>query len=247
MRLGILGGGRAAWAYGTAWRSAGWPVTGVWLRHESASRLPELLGAPRSSIDDLARASDLLLIAVSDRAINEVAQRIPDTTAVIFHASGAMRSIRGGFSLHPLAALAPVGEPSDLSRRLLVFEGARSDLGRAIAEKIGARIATIDPGQKARYHAGAVFGSNYVAAMLDIADSLIAHGGAREDIGGLARSAIDNWVAHTDAKRFTGPAARGDDEVLALHRDALSSEESLREIYTLIAAEIRRRILAREE
>ena len=64
MKLGILGGGRAAWAYGSAWRRIGWPIDGVWLRAESKSALPELLEAPRKSIEEL--HADLLLIAVSD-------------------------------------------------------------------------------------------------------------------------------------------------------------------------------------
>src|SRR5436190_23826152 len=68
--LAILGGGRAAWAYGSSWRRIGWPIDGVWLRAESQSRLPELLDVPRKSIDEL--NADLLLIAVSDRAIEEV-------------------------------------------------------------------------------------------------------------------------------------------------------------------------------
>src|SRR5947209_15502327 len=87
MKLGILGGGRAAWAYGSAWRRIGWPIDGVWLRAESQSRLPELLDATRKSISEL--RADLMLIAVSDRAIEEVAALIPQTTSVIFHASGA--------------------------------------------------------------------------------------------------------------------------------------------------------------
>src|SRR5689334_4477204 len=85
MRIGILGGGRAAWAYGSAWRRIGWPIDGVWLRRESQSKLPDLLGAPRKSIASL--DADLLLIAVSDRAIDEVASLIPPTNAIIFHAS----------------------------------------------------------------------------------------------------------------------------------------------------------------
>src|SRR5207248_956400 len=108
LRLGILGGGRAAWAYGSAWRRIGWPIDGVWLRAESKSALPELLEAPRKSIEEL--HADLLLIAVSDRAIDEVAARIPvapppaaalagegaGATPIIFHASGAKPSVRGG-------------------------------------------------------------------------------------------------------------------------------------------------------
>jgi len=167
MKLGILGGGRAAWAYGSAWRRIGWPIDGVWLRPESKSALPELLDAPRKLIEAL--RADLLLIAVSDRAIDEVAARIPDTNALIFHASGAKPGVRGGFSLHPLKALPPVGEPSDLDDALLVFEGNHRRVAQSIASGIGARFGEVIKEEKPRYHAAAVFGSNYVAALLDIA------------------------------------------------------------------------------
>src|SRR5438477_11173683 len=143
--LAILGGGRAAWAYGSAWRRIGWPIDGVWLRAESQSKLPELLAAPRKSIDAL--RADLLLIAVSDRAIDEVAALIPSASEgggalpIIFHASGAKASLRDGFSLHPLKALPPVGEPSDLDDALLVFEGNHREIAESIASTIGARFA----------------------------------------------------------------------------------------------------------
>ena len=54
------------------------------------------------TIEELTSTSDLLLIAVSDRAIEEVVATIPDTNAIIVHPSGVLPSLRGGFSLHPL-------------------------------------------------------------------------------------------------------------------------------------------------
>ena len=240
--LGILGGGRAAWAYGSAWRRIGWPIDGVWLREESQSHLPELLEAPRKTIEEL--RADLLLIAVSDRAIDEVAAEIPPTNAILFHASGAKASVRGGFSLHPLKALPPVGEPSDLADALLVFEGNHRRVAQAIASGIGARFAEVSREEKPRYHAAAVFGANYIAALLDIAQRHIGIENARDDLAALARSAIDNWRSHDDARRFTGPAARGDDEVIERHLLALSGDAQVAEIYRLLAAEIRRSILA---
>jgi len=228
-RLGIIGGGRAAWAFGSTWRRIGWPIAGVLTR--SPSPIASLLGAP-SGIGD----ADLLLLAVSDRALHEV--EIPQTRAVVFHCSGVHPSMHGGFSLHPLKALPPVGEPSDLRDTLLVFEGQHREVAREIARAAGARFAEISAEMKTRYHAGAVFGSNYVAALLDIAQQLIALPGARDDIAALARSAIDNWQAHDDARRFTGPAARGDAEVMQRHAEALAEWPELAEIYRLLAARI---------
>jgi predicted short-subunit dehydrogenase-like oxidoreductase (DUF2520 family) len=246
--LGILGGGRAAWAFGSAWRRIGWPVAGVWLRQESTSRIADLLSAPRRSIDDLAREADVLLLAVSDRAIDAVAALVPATNAVIFHASGVHVHVRGGFSLHPLKALPPVGHPSDLRDTLLVFEGNHAELAKRIADAVGARFAEIDAAQKPLYHAAAVFGANYVAAVVDVTARLMSEAGvgeARDDLVALARSAIDNWRAHDDAGRFTGPAARGDTATIERHLEALAGHPELQRLYRLLADEIAGAILAR--
>ena len=153
----------------------------------------------------------------------------------------------GGFSLHPLKALPSVGTPSDLRGALLVFEGDHVEVGKRIADAIGARFAEIAPEDKPRYHAGAVFGSNYVAAMLDVAERLIGIENARDDLVALAQSAIENWRAHDDARRFTGPAARGDAAVIEGHIRALANDVQVQEIYRLLAAEIARAILARQK
>jgi predicted short-subunit dehydrogenase-like oxidoreductase (DUF2520 family) len=236
MRLGILGAGRAAWAYGSTWRRIGWPIAGVFTR--GPSDMPALLGAPQRSIAELASDSELLLVAVSDRAIAEVTSLIPETDAIIFHPSGSLTSVRGGFSLHPLRALPPPPTPSDLENTLLVFEGAHRDVARAIADAAGARLAEIEAEKKVLYHAAAVFGSNYVAVLLDIAAELIGIADAKGDLGQLAESAIANWKAHDDARRFTGPAARGDRETLDRHMAALAARPELAELYRLLAGRI---------
>jgi len=250
MRLGILGGGRAAWAFGSAWKRIGWPLSGVWLRDASHSHIAELLQTARMEMADLARDSELLLVAVSDRAIADVSATVPETDALIFHASGALLSVRGGFSLHPLKALPPVGDAVDLEGTLLVFEGEHRRTAKLIAAAIGARFAEVSPETKPLYHAAAVFGSNYVAAMLDVSERLMKVAGvdsAREDLIALALSAMENWRRHQDERRFTGPAARGDAGVIAGHLAALRDEPQLAEIYELLAAQIARSLLASRE
>jgi predicted short-subunit dehydrogenase-like oxidoreductase (DUF2520 family) len=241
LRLGILGGGRAAWAFGAAWKRIGWPLSGVWLRDDSHSHIAELLGTARMEMRDLALDSELLLVAVSDRAIAGVAASIPETDALVFHASGALLSLRDGFSLHPLKALPPVGATSDLEGTLLVFEGQHRRTAKLIAAAVGARFCEVAPEQKALYHAAAVFGSNYVAACLEVAQRLMTRAGVtnvREDLAALALSAMENWRRHEDAARFTGPAARGDAAVLEQHRAAVGGDAAVAELYELMAAEI---------
>ncbi|HET8798905.1 MAG TPA: DUF2520 domain-containing protein, partial [Thermoanaerobaculia bacterium] len=128
------------------------------------------------------------------------------------------------------------------------FEGEHRRTARLIAAAIGARLAEVEPGQKALYHAAAVFGANYVAAVLEIAQRLMDRAGVHEakgDLVALAHSAIENWRRHEDARRFTGPAARGDSEVVSRHVELLRNDPQLAEIYALLAEEIAGSILAR--
>lgn len=243
MRLGIIGGGRAAWAFGATWRRIGWPLAGVSIRDGSTSPIASLLETPQRSHAELADDADLLLLAVSDRAINDIAATLPQSRAIVFHVSGSLTAVRDGFSLHPLRALPALGEPSDLRDTLLVFEGKHRDMAMKIADAAGARFAEIDPLKKAEYHAGAVFASNYVALMLDVAQQLIGLDGVRDDLVALASSAIVNWRTHDDARRFTGPASRGDHETIQRHLDALQHDAQLATIYKLLAD----RILAARE
>lgn len=247
MRLGIIGGGRAAWAFGSSWQRIGWPITGICLRDESHSRVADLLKTPRAEMSRLASEAELLLLAVSDRSILDVAASVPESDAIIFHASGALPSVRDGFTLHPLRTLPAVGEPSDLKDTLLVFEGNHRKTAKLIVKAIGARFAEITPEQKALYHAAAVFGANYVAALLDIAHQIMAGAGvddARAELAALAHSAIDNWAAHEDDTRFTGPASRGDLETIRRHLNALRDQPRLAELYEILAEHIARQNLA---
>ncbi|MBV9493663.1 MAG: DUF2520 domain-containing protein, partial [Acidobacteria bacterium] len=182
--------------------------------------------------------ADLLLVAVSDRAIHEVADEIPPTDSIILHASGSFTAVRDGFSLHPLKSLPPVGEPSDLQDTLLVFEGNHREVAQQIANGLGARFAEVTKEQKARYHAGAVFGSNYVALMLDIAAGLLGIPDAKRDLAALAASAIDNWQRHDDARRFTGPAVRGDFATIERHLEALENDPATAALYRELASRI---------
>jgi predicted short-subunit dehydrogenase-like oxidoreductase (DUF2520 family) len=235
MKLGIIGGGRVAWAFASSWRRAAAPLSGIALRAGSKSRVPELASAPLMSIGQLLGSSEVVLAAVSDSALPLLANELRSIARIpLFHTSGALPAAilgcPGGFSLHPLRSLPPAGTEVSLESTLLVFEGDESS--RAVAEEIastlGARIASIEAGEKLRYHAAAVFASNYIATLLETALTLIEHAGVegvtKADLADLAESSIANWRAHDGNARFTGPIVRGDAGLVESELAALGDE-----------------------
>lgn len=250
MKLGIVGGGRAAWIFGASWRAAGLPLEGFALRPSSSSPVPSLLAAPVVPLEELMRRCDAILVAASDPAIPEVAAALAPSppSVALFHASGSLPgSVFGprerAFSLHPLRSLPPVGAEATLRGTLLVAEGTPHGLETAaiVAERLGARFGTIEPGAKVRYHAAAVLASNGVAALLDTAAALLADTGLDEAAGApalaeLSRSAIANWSAPSPEDRFTGPVARGDLATVRSHLESLRATPRTAALYRDLAA-----------
>jgi predicted short-subunit dehydrogenase-like oxidoreductase (DUF2520 family) len=248
MRLGIIGGGRAAWAIGSAWQKAGAPLAGLALRDGSASRVPQLLGAEILATEDLVRHSDAVCVAVSDSALPQLAGRLAQAggNAALFHLSGAVPSgifapHEPRFSLHPLRSLPAVSEAVSLAGTTFVFEGPPSSrtTAREIVSTLRGQWLEISSSMKPLYHAGAVIGSNLVAALLETASIVLQRAGIDEEtvrpaLASLARSAIENWSGPTPQSRFTGPAARADLATIEANLSALDREE-WREIYRLLS------------
>lgn len=249
-RLGLVGGGRAAWAFASAWRQVGWPLSGVFLRPESPSPLPTLLNVQAMSREELAREADVILIATPDRVIAETAAAFTLREGLIFHASGSLPSSilpqpERAFSLHPLRALPASGETVSLTGTLFVFEGGQDgeSLATDFTEAVGASLLRIAPEAKPQYHAAAVFASNYVATLLELAERLMREAGLDDTalhgaVSELARSAIENWFRQEGLYRFTGPIVRGDSELTGKHLEALEHRALAQELYRLLGLQL---------
>ncbi len=252
-RLGIIGGGRAAWALGSAWLGAGGAIEGVHLRPGSQSNLPDLLDAPSLPIEALASRSESILLAVPDGAIPPIASelaRITPPSTWLIHASGSLPSSTFGdrerrLALHPLRALPLPPIPTDLSGVLFIAEGPDPAISfaRAFVTPLGATLLTIGPEEKPRYHAAAVIASNLTAALLEIATVTMTKSGlperaVRTAIGELARSAIDNWSGGEEGQRFTGPVVRADHGTIESHLLALAGEPDHAELYRRLSIEV---------
>ncbi|MSP59674.1 MAG: DUF2520 domain-containing protein [Myxococcales bacterium] len=194
---------------------------------------------------------EVAVLAVSDGAIGEVAERLltegcAGKETVLLHCAGALPPeqvfapvrdrVRGVGLLHPLRALAGATEDAEFAGT--VFGVAGDEAGRAQAEqlalRIGGRPLALDAAGLGRYHAAAVLAGNHTLALVAAAiDLLVGEGLDREAaaaaLGGLLGSAARNVAAHGLPDALTGPIARGDVAVVAMHLAALP--EPVRALY----------------
>jgi predicted short-subunit dehydrogenase-like oxidoreductase (DUF2520 family) len=244
--LGLVGAGAVGPALARRLRESGWGVGTVASRRlSSAEAAVELIGAgcPSDRNADALRGSDLLLIAVPDRAIGtvaaELAAEIPLPTGLLaLHVSGALGSevlapLRDAGakvgSLHPLQSFADARSALErLDETYLFFEGDDPERIRRVADDLGGRPVEIDSRGKVLYHAGAAAACNLGAAMIDLGLALFARAGIDRTEGAAAllpllRGTLDNVERVGFPAALTGPVARGDLETVRAHLESLRS------------------------
>lgn len=237
--VSIVGAGRTGRALGRVIHRAGIPVGAVTSR--SIGRAREAVafigaGSPAEGLPP-GRSSGIVLVCVPDGAVAEVASSLAvEPGTVVAHVAGALGSeaaagARGAEpgSLHPLRSFAdPERAAASFAGTACAVEGtppAAAALKELVA-RIGGTPLDVAPGGKPLYHAGAVFASNYLVAVLDAAEGLFEAAGIPRDAGRpalarLAEGTLDNVKASGPGGALTGPVERGDDRTVARHLEAL--------------------------
>jgi predicted short-subunit dehydrogenase-like oxidoreductase (DUF2520 family) len=261
-RLALAGAGRAGRAFARSWLGAGGRIAFTILREGSAPP-PELAGIPSVSVtragsDPATAACDILLLAVSDDAIEGVASELAGRLScrIALHLSGALPSgalaalARRGASVGSLHPVRPFTGAADEDWRgsFVAVEGdaLAADAATAIARAVGARPHRLSPSAKPLYHAGASLAAGGTAAVVSVAvRAWIAAGvpedTAREVLSGLAERAVAAAGKRPFHEAFTGAVARRDVGTVRAHTEALSTHPEAFELYRALAEEILRR------
>ncbi len=187
-----------------------------------AARLSER-GLTVSAGREAAADADLVLLAVPDAAISDVAQRLPIGPWVA-HVSGATSlhaldpHVRR-FSVHPLQTLTRERGPEQLdgawSAVTAETDEAR-DAARWLAGILGLHAFDLADADKPLYHAGAAMASNFLVTLHAAAARLLEESHAPpEALLPLMTRTIENGFV------LTGPIARGDWSTVEAHLRAL--------------------------
>jgi len=241
--LNVIGAGRVGRALASLWHETHafdvQDVLGGSL--EGARGAVAFIGAGHavSAIESM-RAADAWMITTPDREIAGTAARLPGVVRpgdVVFHCSGSIASSElaaaGGrvASVHPLKSFADPGEAArTFAGTYCAAEGDSAALDVLVAafERIGGRIARIDPELKTVYHAASVIVCNYLTALLETGLRCYEKAGLDRDTAArmmapIVRETLENVLELGTAGALTGPIARGDDAVVARHLEALDA------------------------
>lgn len=243
--LNIIGCGRVGKTLGHAWHASGcYRVQDVLTRScASAQQAIHFIGAG-CAVNALAnmRAADVWMIAVPDRQIAQTAAALANhryPPAIAFHCSGALTA-------DELAPLRDLAWQLASAHCLLSFANSGTALQQLVGAhcalegdpaatlaleptftQIGARCFALAAEHKLLYHAGAVFATNFLPVLQDLAQQLWRDSGVPTDMAAqlnatLLRNAVDNVLALGPRAALTGPAARGDMALVQREGDAVA-------------------------
>lgn len=196
-----------------------------------AERLAFELGCPYSTdFSTIPDETDIVILAVSDDAIAEVASKLHCPGKVVAHTSGSVPMEALGDCSDRLGVFYPLQtlhRDVEVDMRQVPFciegnsnwnEGMLLELARSISENV----QVVNSQQRKVVHLAAVFACNFSNHCYALADELLRESDVPFDIlRPLIRQTADNVRHGHPAKLQTGPAKRGDTRVMEEHLELL--------------------------
>ncbi len=226
----IVGQGNVAWLYNDVMTKQGFAVNCISSRKEIGK-------------EDL--EADLIIIAVSDKAIEEVISKFKLEKSILVHTSGTMdmdilRNSSENYGVfYPLQTISKAIEV-DFSSIPLCIEASNEktfSLLSNLANKLSKKVYKISSEQRKEIHIAAVFANNFTNHLFGIAKQELE----KKDIPfEILFPLIDQTIAKIKENNpfdvQTGPAKRGDVLIMESHQARLEDDE--REIYKLLSGKI---------
>lgn len=250
--VSFIGSGNVAWHLAPALENTGYAVREVFsVKRKNATALAERLyqAEVKDSLDFSESPSRIFIIAVTDDAISEVVRDIklpPD--AILVHTSGSQPLSILSYSTAAYTGIFYPLQTFSKSRTVnfeevpLFIESEDPNIEkllRAMGKTISKHVQVISSGRRKALHVAAVFASNFTNHMLLLSKNIMQQHQLRFDyLKPLIAEQVNKSLTLGPEKAQTGPARRGDLEILDKHMEFLQDDESVAEIYKNISQHI---------
>lgn len=192
---------------------------------------------------------DIVLICVSDNAIEEVVNKLPISNSIVAHTAGSipMDILKGKTSdygvFYPLQTFSK-DAILDYSEIPVFIEGSSPETVKKLKELaslFSKEIKEADSQTRKSLHLASVFACNFTNALAGIAEGLLKKSGIEFSVlFPLIKQTVNKLELMSPKEAQTGPAKRGDTKVMMSHMEMLSESPDLGEIYSLLSSLIAR-------
>jgi predicted short-subunit dehydrogenase-like oxidoreductase (DUF2520 family) len=250
MKVVLIGSGNVATHMAIAFKAAGHTILQIWsATFEHALTLAEGVDAIAiSNLSDLDQEAELIVIAVNDDAIEQVAAKLEDSNALVVHTSGAtnltsLSGLKHYGVLYPLQTFSKA-RAIDFSLVPLCIEGSdESSFAtlKIIAESLSTAVYRIDSAKRKILHVAAAFACNFVNQLYALSSDLLLQNEMDFSLlKPLILETAEKVQSLTPFGAQTGPALRRDEKTLAAHLDLLEGLPELQNIYQTLSDSIKK-------
>lgn len=252
-QVSFIGSGNLAWHLAPALDNGDFPVQEVYSKNpaHAASLVERLYQANvKASLDFSTSSSGIFIIATADEAIEEIVQEIilPDEDVVLIHTSGSQPlTILGYAATQNLGVFYPLqtfskDRKTEFKEVPIFIESANAQTEkvlRAMGNSLSKDVFPITSYDRKALHVAAVFASNFTNHMLLIAQDIMKENSLSYDwLKPLIAEMVNKSLSIGPENAQTGPARRGDLEILDKHVEFLQDNETAAELYKIISQHI---------
>jgi predicted short-subunit dehydrogenase-like oxidoreductase (DUF2520 family) len=246
----MIGSGNMATQLGNALAKKGFNIRQVYsYTLENAEKLADQLNAyATNNLADIQTSADLYIIAVKDAVLHQVIEHLPQVKGIVTHTAGSMsmdlllRFDKHGI-IYPFQTFTKEREV-DFSVIPILLETSEEEVYndlKVFAKKISQTVIACDSNQRRQIHLAAVFACNFANHMYAIADGILQKNNISFDvIKPLIKETAEKVQEVAAENAQTGPAIRGDQNVIDKHLKLLSDDAELSALYRKLTNRIQR-------
>ena len=197
---------------------------------------------------DMEDISDIILVMVSDREIATVAASLHISIGLVCHTSGTtpvevLPQHNAGI-FYPLNTFNGIDNKWDENTPLFVHAKNEKTLCmlESFAGRVSNKVHIVSPLDLKVINLSAVIAQNFTNHLIAQAEGILTeHELDRSILQPLLQSMIKNLTLNPAQVNQTGPAARADENTLALHDEMLKDTPELAHLYTLLSKAIQKK------
>ncbi|BBA30321.1 hypothetical protein PMEL_200849 [Prevotella melaninogenica] len=248
MKVTLIGAGNLATQLGKSLKKTGVTISQVYSRtEESARTLGELLEAEwLTDIKALRDEADVYIFSVKDSALSELITEVCKGRGdkLFLHTAGSMpMSCFEGKALHygVFYPMQTFSKAKDVCfENIPVFiEGDSAETAeviRSLANKLSQRVIRLSSADRKYLHLAAVWACNFTNYCYTVASDILSEHGIPFDVMLPLINETTEKIQNISPKEAqTGPAVRGDKNVMSQQLELMSDRTDLQELYKMLS------------